>query len=441
MDLPESRKLFDRARVVLPGGNSRSTIDLKPHPIYVTHGKDAVVYDVDGHEYVDFNNNYTSLILGHANDAVNDAVASQLPRGTAFSFGTEVEIEHAELLTSRVPTFDQIRFMNSGSEAVMNALKAARAFTGRSKIAKCEGAYHGSYDYAEVSLSAGPQDWGQNYPRAVPYAKGTPQGVLDDVLVIPYHDTLAARQLLEGTADDLAAVLFDPVASRVGMIPPTADYLDMLVEFCAAKGVLLIFDEVIAFRLGIEGAQGHYGVSPDLTALGKIIGGGFPVGAVAGRQQVMEVFNGGGLPHGGTFNANPITMVAGMETMRQMTSEAYTDLNALGEYTRERMRIGISNGHSVSKAKYRMVTGRAWIAHRCNGQVGRRRGRTALALAKRANTISACWQACRNSSRQVTRSCWVRAASALWGPFAARPRHTIWWAQPAPPPRWGLPPV
>jgi glutamate-1-semialdehyde 2,1-aminomutase len=338
MDLPQSRKLFDRARVVLPGGNSRSTIDLKPHPIYVTHGKGALVHDVDGHQYIDFNNNYTSLIVGHANGAVNDAVAAQLPRGTAFSFGTEVEVSHAELLTSRVPAFDQIRFMNSGSEAVMNALKAARAFTGRSKIAKCEGAYHGSYDYAEVSLSAGPQDWGQNYPQAVPYAKGTPQGVLDDVLVIPYHDTLAARQLLEGTANELAAILFDPVASRVGMIPPTVEYLDMLVEFCAKHGVLLIFDEVIAFRLGTEGAQGVYGVSPDLTALGKIIGGGFPVGAVAGKQQVMEVFNDGGLPHGGTFNANPVTMVAGMETMRQMTPEAYAELNAMGQYTREAFR-------------------------------------------------------------------------------------------------------
>lgn len=335
MDLSRSQAWYERARVVLPGGNSRSTIDLKPHPIYVTHGKDSRVFDVDGNPYVDFNNNYTSLILGHANDAVNAAVAAQVPHGTAFSFGTREEVEHAELLISRVPTFDQIRFMNSGSEAVMNALKAARAYTGRPKIAKCEGAYHGSYDYAEVSLSAGPDNWGDNYPKAVPYAKGTPQGVLDDVLVIPYHDTVAARQLLEGAADSLAAVLFDPVASRVGMLPPSRDYLDMLAEFCGTHGVLLIFDEVIAFRLGVEGAQGVYDMAPDLTALGKIIGGGFPVGAVAGKRDVMEVFNGGGLPHGGTFNANPVTMVAGAATMREMTAQAYDSLNALGEYTRE----------------------------------------------------------------------------------------------------------
>jgi glutamate-1-semialdehyde 2,1-aminomutase len=357
MDLSKSQQLFERARTVLPGGNSRSTIDLKPHPIYVTHGKGSLVFDVDGNEYVDFNNNYTSLILGHANDAVTDALIQQAPLGTAFSFGTPAEVEHAEFLVSRVPTFDQIRFMNSGSEAVMNALKAARAYTGRAKIAKCEGAYHGSYDYAEVSLSAGPKDWGQNYPQAVPYAKGTPQGVLDDVLVIPYHDTLAARQLLEGAAGGLAAVLFDPVASRVGMLPPTAEYLEMLVEFCETHGVLLIFDEVIAFRLGVEGAQGVYGVAPDLTALGKIIGGGLPVGAVAGKSSVMEVFNGGGLPHGGTFNANPVTMVAGSATMRQMTAAAYAELNGMGEYTRQAFRDAFARAGVAAQ-----VTGQSSLA-------------------------------------------------------------------------------
>ncbi len=337
-DLPCSRALYERARAVLPGGNSRSTIDLKPHPIYITHGQGSQVFDVDGNTYVDLNNNYTSLILGHADPVVTQAVMAQLPRGTAFAFGTQEEVEHAELLCARVPGFDKIRFMNSGSEAVMNAIKAARAFTGRPKIAKCEGAYHGSYDYAEVSLSSGPQNWGQNYPQAIPYAKGTPQGVLDDVLVIPYHDTVAARQLLAGNVDRLAAVLFDPVASRVGMIPPSADYLAMLVEFCQSNGVLLIFDEVIAFRLGYEGAQGVYGVTPDLTALGKIIGGGFPVGAVAGRDEVMRVFDGQGLPHGGTFNGNPVSMVAGMATMQQMTREAFAALNALGEWTRAQFR-------------------------------------------------------------------------------------------------------
>lgn len=341
----KSAQLSERAKKVLPGGNSRSTIDLKPHPIYLTHGEGAGVHDVDGNVYVDFNNNYTSLIHGHAYPAVTEAVTKQLPLGTAYAFGTEQEVAHAELICGRVAGFDKIRFMNSGSEAVMNALKAARAFTGRPKIAKCEGAYHGSYDYAEVSLNSGPGDWGQNDPRAVPYSKGTPEGVLDDVVVIPYHDEVAAEQLLKRSAGSLAAVLFDPVASRVGMIPPSPAYLEMLVDFCQSHGVLLIFDEVIAFRLGYEGAQGAFGVAPDLTALGKIIGGGFPVGAVAGRSDTMQVFEpGGGLPHGGTFNGNPVTMVAGMATMEGMTRDAFDTLNALGEYARQGFREAIAEG-------------------------------------------------------------------------------------------------
>ena len=331
----QSAKNFERAKAVLPGGNSRSTIELKPHPIYLTHGAGSKVFDVDGNAYLDFINNYTSLIHGHAFPTVTEAVTKQLSLGTAYSFGTVQEIEHAELICGRVPGFDKIRFCNSGSEAVMNAIKAARAFTDRPKIAKCEGAYHGSYDFAEVSLSTGPEDWGQNEPVPKAYSKGTPQGVLDDVVVVPYHDEVAAEQLLKRNAGDLAAVVYDPVSSRVGMISPTKAYFEMLVDFCQANGVMLIFDEVIAFRLGYEGAQGVHGVTPDLTALGKIIGGGFPVGAVAGRSDVMAVFeDGGGLPHGGTFNANPVTMVAGMATMKEMTRNAFDRLNELGEHGR-----------------------------------------------------------------------------------------------------------
>jgi glutamate-1-semialdehyde 2,1-aminomutase len=334
-----SAQLYERAKHVMPGGNSRTTIDLKPHPIYVTHAEGSKVHDVDGNVYIDFINNYTSLIHGHAYPGVTEVVKEQLSKGTAYSFGTEQEIAHAELICGRVSGFDKIRFMNSGSEAVMNAIKAARAFTGRPKIAKCEGAYHGSYDFAEVSLNSGPEHWGQNDPQAIPYSKGTPQGVLDDVVVIPYHDEVAAEELLKGNADDLAAVVYDPVSSRVGMIPPSDAYLEMLVDFCHKHGVLLVFDEVIAFRLGYEGAQGIRGVTPDLTALGKIIGGGFPVGAVAGRDAAMQVFEGGGgLPHGGTFNGNPVTMLAGMATMEGMTRQAFEELNTLGDLTREGFR-------------------------------------------------------------------------------------------------------
>ncbi len=335
---PKSRsaQMSERAAKVLPAGNSRSTITLSPYNLHAERATGSRVWDVDGNEYVDFNNNYTSLILGHAHPAIEAAVIAQLPKGTAFAFSTEQEIELAELLCDRIPGFERIRFTNSGSEAVMNAVKAARAHTGRPKIAKCEGAYHGSYDYVEVSLSSGPDNWGSNDPRAVPYSKGTPDGVLDDVVVIPFNDELAAEQLLEKNADTLAAVLFDPVSSRVGLLPPSQAFLDMLQRFCAKHDVLLVFDEVIAFRLGPTGAQGVYGVTPDLTALAKIIGGGFPVGAVAGRAEVMGVFETGkGLPHGGTFNGNPVTMVAGKACMEEMTPEAFAGLNDMGQRMRD----------------------------------------------------------------------------------------------------------
>ncbi len=334
-----SARLYERARRVLPDGGSRSTIRLDPHPIYVREGRGARVIDVDGNELIDFSNNYTSLIHGHAHPAIAAAVTAQIRRGTAFAFGTEAEVRLAETLCGRVASFERIRFANSGSEAVMTALKAARAYTGRPKIAKCEGAYHGTYDYAEVSLETGPELWNAPEPRASAYARGTPQGVLDDVVVIPFNDTETARRLLEAHADELACVLIDPMPNRAGLIPARRDFLDMLVEVTGAHGVLLVFDEVIAFRMGSAGHQGVLEVAPDLTTLGKLIGGGFPVGAVAGRAEVMAVFEvgegGAALPHGGTFNANPVTMAAGQACLDLLTPEAYARLNEMGEAARE----------------------------------------------------------------------------------------------------------
>ncbi len=237
---------------------------------------------------------------------------------------------------------DRIRFTNSGSEAVMMAIKAARAFTGRTKIAKFEGAYHGSYDYAEVSLDAPADTRGPiGEPASVAYAKGTPPSVLEEVVVLPFNQPELAARRIEREARNLAGVLLDPLPHRVGLVPATADFLRAIREVTAARGVLLIFDEVIAFRLGYSGAQGLFGVRPDLTTLGKIIGGGFPVGAVGGRSDVMAVFDPRGgkpaVPHGGTFNANPVTMAAGLAAMRLMDEAAYARLGRLGE----RLRTGV----------------------------------------------------------------------------------------------------
>jgi glutamate-1-semialdehyde 2,1-aminomutase len=342
-DRPQSARLFARAREVIAGGVSRSTIAMAPHPLYAVRGDGARVWDADGNALIDFNNNFTSLIHGHAQPDITAAVVGQLGSGTAFAFATEAEIALAELLCARAPGIERIRFCNSGSEAVMHLIKAARAYTGRPKIAKCEGAYHGSYDYAEVSLGVGPDHWGDpDAPAATAYSAGTPRAVLDDVVVIPFNDAAAAEAILDRHSPQLAGVLFDPVANRVGMIDLDPAFLEMLRRVCERHGMLLMFDEVIAFRVGYGGAQGALGVTPDLTALGKIIGGGFPVGAVAGRAEVMAVFEDRDgkvpLPHGGTFNANPVTMVAGKTCMALMDRAAFDRLNGLGETARARLR-------------------------------------------------------------------------------------------------------
>src|SRR6266513_1025755 len=286
-----SQKLYDRALNSLPGGNSRTTVFMKPYPVYAARGEGCRVFDVDGTEYIDCINNFTSLIHGHAHPRLIEAATRQLALGSAFGMLTESEIELAELLASLLRSVEQVRFTTAGSEAVMMALKAARAFTGRPKIAKCEGAYHSSYDYAEVSLDPTPEAWGRNAPISVAYAKGTPDNVLADVVTIPFNDAEAAVGLIREHGSELACVLVDPMPNRAGLAPADKTYLDALRRITREIGALLIFDEVITLRLGYRGAQGLWDIDPDLTTLGKIIGGGFPGGAVAGRKEFMAVFD------------------------------------------------------------------------------------------------------------------------------------------------------
>src|SRR3954466_12843594 len=333
-----SRMMYDRALASLPGGNTRTTVFMKPYPIYAARGEGCRVWDLDANEYIDCINNFTSLIHGHAHPALVEAARRQLTLGSAFGLPTESEIDLAELLASRLPAVDQVRFCNSGTEAGMMALKAARAFTGRPKIAKCEGAYHGSYDYAEVSLDPTPDAWGRNVPVSLAYAKGTPDNVLADVITIPFNDTEAAVSLIREHGSELACVLVDPMPNRAGLAPAHRTYLEALRKVTREVGALLIFDEVITFRLGYRGAQGLWGIDPDLTTLGKIMGGGFPVGAVAGGEDFMAVFDPRhgkpALPHGGTFSANPVTMRAGIAAMQLLDDAAFARLDAMGEAVR-----------------------------------------------------------------------------------------------------------
>jgi glutamate-1-semialdehyde 2,1-aminomutase len=342
VSLSASEALFARARKVMPGGVSRNAVLRRPHPFYVARGEGCYVTDIEGVHRIDFSNNMTSQIHGHAHPAIVAAVTEQLGRGTAFSLATEAEVVFAEYMCSRSPAFDKIRFVNSGTEAVMSSLKAARAFTGRPKIAKVEGAYHGLYDYAEVSQTAGPSNWGEaEHPASVPVAHGTPASALNDVVVIPFNDPERAIKILDEHAGELACVLLDLMPHRVGMMKASEPFVRALHEWTRKNGALFICDEVITFRSGYGGAQEWYDVQPDLTAMGKMIGGGFPVGALAGRAEVMDVMDPWRakvqFPLSGTYSANPVTMVAGLAAMQLFDRPAVQRLNHLADLARSRI--------------------------------------------------------------------------------------------------------
>ena len=333
-----SEQLRARALKVLPGGNTRGAVWYEPYPMYVASGSGSHIQDVEGRDFLDLANNLGVLIHGHAYAPIVEAVSQQAAKGSCFALPTATEIELAELLCQRIAGFERVRFINTGSEAVALAIKIARAYTGKTKIVKLEGVYHGSYDYAEISNYSTPENWG-NQPVAVNTVPATPAGVLDSVLVTQANDRDMLAHVLDSDSD-IAAVLVDPVPPRCGMQPLQSDYIQALREYTSARGILLIYDEVIALRFGFNGAQGRFGGDPDLTALGKIIGGGYPVGGVAGRADVMEQTR-QSVSSSGTFTANPVTMVAGLAGMQHLDESAYQGLEALGERMRAQCRATI----------------------------------------------------------------------------------------------------
>lgn len=346
--MSKSEQLFFKAVKYLPGGVSRNTIFRKPQPYYAEKGEGCYVTDIEGVTRIDFANNMASLIHGHAYAPIVEAVSAQLAKGSCFTMATEAEVNYAELLCNRVPSFDKIRFVNSGTEAVMAMLKASRAYTGKAKIAKVEGAYHGAYDYAEVSQTANPSNWGDiDKPSSIPVAVGTPAKALEDVVVIPFNDVERAIKILDQHKDEIACILVDLLPHRVGLIPASDEFICALRQWADNNASLLVFDEVITFRTNYAGAQQNYSVDPDLTAMGKVIGGGFPVGALAGCNKVMKVLDPTEpkvlLPHSGTFSANPVTMTAGYIAMRDFDQDAVEKLNALATYAREEIKKAISD--------------------------------------------------------------------------------------------------
>ena len=337
---PRSKALWEEAKNYLPGGDSRNSIFWAPYPIFVDHASGCHVVDSDGVDRLDFIGTMTTLILGNSPKPVVEAVQQQMEQGVVYNAPNAHQIRLAKLLCERIPSFDLVRFTNSGTEATLNTIRAARAVTGRSKIAKVEGGYHGSHDQVSVSVRVDPAKAGErSRPDAMAATEGLGEGTLDQVVVLPFNETEIARQILEEKKDQLAAVIIEPMLGSVGMLPATTGFLAMLREFTADNGVILIFDEVISYRASMGGAQEYYGITPDMTSLGKIIGGGFSIGAFGGRRDIMDLYDptapgGARVAHAGTFNANPVTMLAGATTLEQLTPDLYRKLAELTEYLR-----------------------------------------------------------------------------------------------------------
>lgn len=319
---PRADALYDRALGHLPGGNSRTSLFVRPHPPYAASGAGYRLTDVDGHTVIDLLNNFTSLIHGHAHPRLVAVATEAIAGGSAYGLPTEHEVEFAELLAKRVPAAESWRFLNSGTEAVMMSIRAARAFTGRDLIIRFEHCYHGTYD--AVALEQ----------------RGVAEGVAGTVVVLPVWDGEALVETLEANGDRVAAVVLDAMPHHAGLIPAPPEFMRLMRDETQRRDVLIVQDEVITFRVAPGGMQSFYDVKPDITAVGKIIGGGFPVGAIGGRAEVMDVFNPVGtdpVSHGGTFSANPVTTRAGLTAMQMMTESEYARINSLGE----RLRSGL----------------------------------------------------------------------------------------------------
>lgn len=339
-----SAALFERAQTVLPGGNTRHSIAIAPYPIYAQRGDGCEVVDADGNVFIDCINNMSANIHGHRHPHIMERVNKQVSQLISAGMPTESEVELAEALCARVPSVETIRFCNSGTEALMFAARAARAFTGSSMIAKIEGGYHGSYDGLDLSNKPSPDQWGpDNRPATVRESEGVPLSSAKDTLILPVNNVEAARSLIREHADQLAAVFLDPLVSKLGFLPLSEAFLTMVREETRAVGALLVVDEVFSFRLGRAGAQGVFQVEPDLSTFGKIIGGGFPIGALGGRREIMEVFNHlrTGSPrveHSGTFFANPVSMSAGVAALELLDDAMFEHLERLGESLRSGLR-------------------------------------------------------------------------------------------------------
>jgi glutamate-1-semialdehyde 2,1-aminomutase len=327
----KSEDLFNEAKKYLPGGVDSPVRAFKPHPFFAERAQGSHIYDVDGKDYVDYCLAYGPLVMGHANPLIIEAVKKQLENGSAYGVPTEREIDLAKEVVSRVPCADMVRFVNSGTEATMSAIRLARAITRKKKIIKFEGSYHGAHDYVLVKSGSG--------AMGLPDSPGVPEETTRNTILIPFNDQDALTEQINKQKDQIAAIIVEPVMGNIGCIPPREGYLKFLREITSENNIILIFDEVITgFRLARGGAQEYFNITPDISTFGKILGGGFPMGALAGKKEYMELIAPSGTVYqAGTFNGNPISITAGLATLNHLDEKFYNELNKKGNHLRGEM--------------------------------------------------------------------------------------------------------
>ena len=323
-----SQELFEESKKIIPGGVSSPVRAFKQYPFFIAKGEGSHIYDVYGNNYIYHCLAYGPLILGHADKTVVSDLTNQLTMGTAYGAPTENEIKLSREVINRIPSAEMVRFTNSGTEATMSAIRIARGFTKRDKIVKFEGAYHGAHDYCLVKGGSG--------AACLPDSLGIPLDTTKNTLTVPFNDEEALTELIEKEGENIACIIMEVVMGNIGCVEPKDGYLEFLRKITEENGIVLIFDEVITgFRLATGGAQEYYGVTPDMTTLGKIVGGGLPMGAFCGKKEIMElVAPNGPVYQAGTFSGNPISVQAGLSTLKQLNKDFYTSLNKKGEFLR-----------------------------------------------------------------------------------------------------------
>lgn len=328
MNTNKSKKLYDESVNYLPGGVSSPVRAFKPYPFFVEKAKGSKLYDVDSNEYIDYCLGYGPIIMGHANEKIIEATKQQLELGTAYGVPSEKEIQLAKEVIKRVPCAEMIRFANSGTEATMSAIRLARGITNRKKIIKFEGTYHGAHDAVLVKSGSG--------AIGKPDSPGVPEEATQNTILAPFNDEDALTKIINENKDEIACVIIEPVMGNIGCVPPKERYLNFIREITEENNILFIIDEVITgFRLSKGGAQEYYNVVPDLVTFGKILGGGFPIGAIAGKKEYIEQFAPNGkIYQAGTFSGNPISITGGLAVMELLTDEFYKDLSKKGTYFR-----------------------------------------------------------------------------------------------------------